>query len=578
MTLTLRPKLFCLLTISLLAGCNHMATGSVQAENTATKTTKTTSPSTAETPAQATQKTNLTGESLFQLLLAEIAVNRRDYGTAAVLYGEVGSKYNSVEALARAAALNQTIGRYDDMYQESEKWLALRPDSEQAKQAVILSAAATGNIDQSLSVLAEWLAQNPKADASILAPSIKLLPEESISQLSHALADLQTSYPKSPSLYYTRGRLAYAAGKKDEAAELTKRSMNLNKNLAASLFYYQLMLESKQTKAAKQVIERLVKDHPNNVQVAVQYTRYLHTFEPENLKALEVLHNRFGRDPVIARTYARAAFDQQAFDAAQAVYRHLLEQGYSDEAHYFLGRIDAINEQPSLAADHFEAVNQPPYLTSALAEWINLGRSEDESRIVQKLTRSRADFPASTTDLWRLQASYYHVLNRPKQSWDTLETAIAENPENIELLYDQAMLAAELDRHARMEQNLQEILVIEPDNINAMNALGYTWIDMDKNLEQASKYVETALAAEPDNPAFQDSKGWYLYRIGQFDEALAWLNRAYAQLENDEVAAHIAEVLWTMGRKDEARNYLNEVKRLNPNSKYLDHLNELFSR
>lgn len=577
MTPVLKPMLFGLFSAGLISACSHMATGPESA-NTAPKETEKKVTLASEKPAPENQKIDLTGESLFQLLLAEMSVNRRDYATAAVLYGEVGENYNSVDALARAAALNQTIGQFDAMHRQALQWHSLRPNDERALQAVILSSAVTGDVQLAIDNLTYWLNMNHQADTSILAPAVDRMDESERAELTKALDDLQPKYPKSASLYYTRSRLYYAAEDVNKAAELAQKSINLDKNLPASLLYFQVLQDQEKPEEAKKVIKSLLNTHPDNIQVAIQYTRYIYRYEPDNLAELEVMHNQFGRDPVIARTYARAAFDQHVYDAAQAVYQHLLELGYDNESHYYLGRIDLINEMNESAANHFDAVQQPPYLASALAEWVSMARAEDEARLIEKLDQSKSFFPASATIFWRLQSSYYHLLDQPEKAWTTLENALDSYPDNTYLLYEQAMLAASLNRFSVMETNLSEILELEPDNINAMNALGYTWVDLDKNLPQANDYIEKALTAEPSNPAFQDSKGWYLYRVGKLEEALDWLQKAYAQMKNDEVAAHIAEVLWSLDRQEEAKNYLNDIHQLNPTSKYLDYLNDLFDQ
>jgi tetratricopeptide (TPR) repeat protein len=534
--------------------------------------------SVADEPESNIPKEALTGENLFQLLLAEIATNRRELGAAAALYGEIGDNYNDVNAIERGVALNLSINQYSRVLELSQKWAKLRPEDPDALRTVSLSAVATGQIELAVTTIEQWLSLDSNADVSSILPGANNLSQDQIEYFLNELSRIQNTYEKSPSLYYSRSRLTYATNDAPRALELAETSLSLQDNFQVKLFRFQLLLATGQIQKAKDVIEELDRKFPTNRQVAIQYTRFIYRFEPENLAKLETLHTRFASESAIARTYARAAFDQQSFDSAKAVYQHLLEQGHGDEAHYFLGRIALEEDNADRAADHFEQVKDAPFVSSALAEWVSMGRIQDESRVINSLAAKKEAFPNLAPTFWRLESSYYQLTQQSELAWQTLDNAILIFPTEIQLLYDQAMLATELDRPVVMENNLITIVELDPENTNALNALGYTWADLNKNLNQASTYIEKALSIEPENPAFQDSKGWYLYRVGELDEALIWLKKAYSQMENDEVAAHIAEVLWYLDRPVEAESYLTEVIRLNPNSKYAGKLSDLFNK
>ncbi|WP_320821812.1 tetratricopeptide repeat protein [Reinekea sp.] len=519
----------------------------------------------------------LSGQSLFQLLLAEIATNRQEYGAAAALYSEIGSTYNDVAAINRAVALNQSIGNYSGMLPLAEKWLLLRPEDSTALMAHSLAAIATGQVDEGLVSLDRWLVAEPGADVSIILPAYDLLDSAQRAQLDKGLLALLVKHPESGSLPYTQARLKFVEDQPEAALLWVDRALAIEQNLQVELFRFQLLLNLERTVQAKQAIEALAHQVPSNRQVALQYSRYLFSYEPDNLPALKDLYSRFATEPSIGRTYARAAFEYQDYDSATAVYNHLLGTGYRNEANYFLGRIDLLNDLPNLAVDHFEAVIETPYLSSALAEWIALARPQDSQRILAAITAGKRAMPDLMPVLWRLQANYFQLIEQDLLAWSSLEDALQQFPGNGSLLYDQALLAAQLDRMAIMEANLIAVLKLEPNNINALNALGYSWADMNKNLDTAARYIDQALAGAPENPAFQDSKGWLLYRTGDLDQALLWLQKAYSNMKNDEVAAHLAQVLWDLKRTSEARDLLADLIRDYPGSGYIGVLTDLFN-
>ena len=121
------------------------------------------------------------------------------------------------------------------------------------------------------------------------------------------------------------------------------------------------------------------------------------------------------------------------------------------------------------------------------------------------------------------------------------------------LLYGRALLLEGMDRIADAETDLRNIIAMEPDNAQALNALGFTLADRSRNYAEAQVLIEHALRMQPDSPAILDSLGWVQHRLGRNAEALHNLRRAFALQKDAEIAAHLGEVLWLAGDKDAAR-------------------------
>ena len=146
---------------------------------------------------------------------------------------------------------------------------------------------------------------------------------------------------------------------------------------------------------------------------------------------------------------------------------------------------------------------------------------------------------------------------------------LADWPDEPSLLYARALMWERRDDIGRAEADLRRILVAEPENVAALNALGYTLADRTDRYAEALELIDRARVAEPGNAAIVDSYGWVLYRLGRLDEALVELRRAYTLQKDAEIASHIAEVLWTLGRRDEARRYFDDARRLDPDNRSL---------
>ena len=103
-----------------------------------------------------------------------------------------------------------------------------------------------------------------------------------------------------------------------------------------------------------------------------------------------------------------------------------------------------------------------------------------------------------------------------------------------------------------LESDLTTILSNEPKNAQVLNALGYTLADRTARYDEALGYIQRALELEPNDAAVMDSMGWVYYRMGNYDDALVHLAKANSIDEDPEIAAHLGEVLWVVGKKEQA--------------------------
>jgi tetratricopeptide (TPR) repeat protein len=137
------------------------------------------------------------------------------------------------------------------------------------------------------------------------------------------------------------------------------------------------------------------------------------------------------------------------------------------------------------------------------------------------------------------------------------------------LIYETALTAEKLGYVDVLERHLRRLIVLRPDSAQAYNALGYSLADRNLRLDEAEQLIDKALSLAPDDPFILDSKGWVLFRQGKRAEALAALQKAYAQRPDAEIAAHIGEVLWTLDRRDEAQAVWREASKAHPSNEAL---------
>ena len=152
---------------------------------------------------------------------------------------------------------------------------------------------------------------------------------------------------------------------------------------------------------------------------------------------------------------------------------------------------------------------------------------------------------------------------------EILGKANAENPDDVELVYQEAMVDERLNRLDEMEKLLRRILVLQPDNSQALNALGYSLADRNLRLDEALTMVRQAHELSPADPFIVDSLGWVEYRMGHFDTAASLLAQAYSSRKDTEIAAHLGEALWADGKRDEAARVLRDAHKLDAGNEVL---------
>ena len=152
---------------------------------------------------------------------------------------------------------------------------------------------------------------------------------------------------------------------------------------------------------------------------------------------------------------------------------------------------------------------------------------------------------------------------------DAYARGLASFTDNLDLLYARALMWERQDDIVAAEADLRRILVIAPDNVAALNALGYTLADRTQRYREALALIDRARVAEPGNAAIIDSYGWVLFRLGKPREALEHLRHAFALQQDPDIATHLGQVLWHLGRKEEARRHFDEARRLDPDNRSL---------
>ncbi len=245
------------------------------------------------------------------------------------------------------------------------------------------------------------------------------------------------------------------------------------------------------------------------------------------------------------------------------------------DAYFELGRIEEQRGDYAKANEWYERVTSDDrYLTAQMRIGVVLAKAGDTTAVSQHFDTLRRKDPKNSINLYLAEAEALREGEHYQEAFDTLDRALALHTNDKDLLYARALVAERLDRVDVLERDLRAILASDPKNGQALNALGYTLADRTDRHQEALGYIEQALVLLPDDPAVLDSMGWVQYRLGDNTKALQYLRRAYQRNPDAEIAAHLSEVLWASGQREEAKKIWREALTKTPDSSHLRKLQE----
>ncbi len=217
------------------------------------------------------------------------------------------------------------------------------------------------------------------------------------------------------------------------------------------------------------------------------------------------------------------------------------------------------------------------YLPSQLRVAIlknELGEGAEALAMLRDLRAAGIDDQARLAESYMLEAEIVRKragkeAARPEAVLAIYDRAIELLPEQSQLGYARAVYLESIDRVDEAVADLRALLAKNPEDPDALNALGYTLADRTDLHEEALTLISRALEQKPDEPAIIDSMGWALYRLGRNDQALEYLRRAWQMQPDAEVGAHLGELLWIRGDKAEAREVWESAAQRDADNKVL---------
>lgn len=537
-------------------------------------------------PAAGPTRDGLSAELMYHILVAEIAGQRGDLGLAVEHY-LTAATLSGDPAVAERATRIALFSRNDrKSLAAAQAWVAAAPDNIEARQVLAALLLRAQRHDEAFAQLDQVLEHAPDGDAQLQAftqVASLLAQERDDAQVLALMRRLADKRPDNQHAQYALAHLALQLEQPELGLQAADRALRLRPRWAQAVILKAGALSRlERDEASLELLAQAVADQPDSTALRLYYARKLVEMAryADGARQFERLLQD-EPDNVDAR-YALGiiSVQQGEYDAAEQHFKALFEMGERiNTASYFLGEIAEIRNQTEAAIGWYSQVGEGQYaLDAQLRMAVLMARLGHGAAARQQLAGIHADSAAAELRLVLAEGEVLRELDQLPQAYAHYTQALERMPGNPQLLYARALIAEKLDRLDRLESDLRAILDADPDNAQALNALGYTLADRTDRHEEALKYTERAYALRPNDAAIMDSMGWVHYRLGNHQQALEYLQRAFDMLKDPEIAAHLGEVLWVSGRREEANRVWEQGLAENPDHELLRAVIERFAQ
>ncbi|HEX8963200.1 MAG TPA: tetratricopeptide repeat protein [Rhodocyclaceae bacterium] len=515
----------------------------------------------------------LTPQLLHEFLVAEIAGQRGQMALAVSTYLDLAKTTRDPRVAKRAAEVALFARRYDAALEAARIWTDADPDSQPARQMLAGLLAASGHNDELAVQVGKMLAAAGKDIGPALLRLNRVFARSTDKAAVHKLIDQVTApYLGIAEAHFARAVAAYEAQDTAAAKSEIERALALRPDWEqAALVRAQIAPHDAQT---IEELGRFVAANPKANDARLAYARALVSakrYEDARDQFSKLLSDNPNNADVI---YAVAVLSLQLNDrnVAETNLKRLVDLGYSeaDSARLYLGQLAEERKAWDEAINWYGQVGSGEQYVAAQLRLANVlaqtGRL-DEAR--KRLHEAQPGTPRESAQLIIGEAQLLREAGRYADAYAVLEAGLAKQPEQPEMLYEAALVAEKIGKPDVLERDLRLLIKLKPDNAHAYNALGYSLADRGQRLDEAQKLIDKALELSPDDPFILDSKGWVLYRKGDPAGAAEVLRKALSIRPDPEIAAHFGEVLWVLGRRDEAVKAWNEAAKASPDNEAL---------
>ena len=501
---------------------------------------------------------SFTKAQLYQAIISELGAQRGVLEDASDSYFNLALETKDLGIIRRAVQFASANNDLNALLQLGLLWSEIDPSDPQPELMLSFQFLETGNYEQALSHMVRVIELGGEIDFSALSARTGQLDATARASLIANLRQLAREFSDQQSIQLTLVQLLAQNGDYLEAlTEFDQLLKLIDLNPRLVLLQAQVLQSAGETDDALETLAEGVRKFDDNRNLRLTYARLLIQNERYEMAQAQFAA-MMTQDPQDWETlFSMALLDVELeqFDQASEKFTQLAEvDDRADEANYYLGYVNEQRKNLPLAIAAYREVRigTQNFLAAqqrAVSLAIQLGELDSTRAYLSQLSRGQ---PRLEILFHTIESGALIQAGHADRARDLLDRALNKYPNEADLLFARVLLFDSLGDKEGSEQDLKQIIRIRPEDSRALNHLGYMLADQTERYQEALELIERAIAISPDDPAIIDSLGWAQFKLGRYEEALTNLRRAYAVFPDAEVASHVGEVLWMMGREQEA--------------------------
>lgn len=529
----------------------------------------------AEIPPEDIEYGNFTEEQLYQAIISELGAQRGQLEGAGESYFDLAMETRDLAIIRRAIQFSSANGDLNALLQLGLVWTEVSPEDPQPHLMLSMQFLESGAFEQAISHMARVIDLGGDIDFAALSGRTGGLSQEDRAGLISNLQRLSREFADQLSIHMALVQLLAQNGQFEEALtalDTLQDAMELTPNIV--LVEAQILQNMERGDQALRTMRDGVREFEENKNLRLSYARLLIQNE-EYAAAQAQFQILIDQDPQDWDTlYSIALLDTELenYDSAISAFEQLISVDQRvDESQYTLASIYEQQANLDLAIEHYRQIrigtnNFLAAQQQATRLSIAQGQLEEAHAWLGSLSRGQPRLEILFTTI---ESSLLIQADHLQQAEELLNRSLNKFPNETDLLFARVLYYDSVSNREGSEADLRQIILMLPEDSRALNHLGYMLADQTTRYEEALELVERAIAIAPEDPAILDSLAWAQYKLGHYEEALENLRKAFSSFPDHEVASHLGEVLWMMGREDEAERVWQDALEVEPDSELI---------
>lgn len=537
----------------------------------------------ANTESSATES-GLSKEILYKLTASDIALQRGEWQSPFITIMGLAQQTRDPRLAKRAAEIAMSAQQVDESLAAVRLWRELAPGTPEAEQyylSLLVIKSDYPAIEQFFLKLLEH-SSGEERNGLIHQAQITL---NRTSDKKAALLSLEKILAKeknSVAAHIALSRAAFRSGDSIRAQQEAQAALAIEPGSELGIL---TLAHASEKSAAFVLVANFLKQYPQAKEVNLAYASMLLESKQFNLAKTEFLSFLKNPDksgmprPQALYSLGNIEMEMGQLDAAENYFKEMIAATSTDNdtssAYISLAQI-ALQRKDKQDADlwlsKINKTNKVGDKDEQNPLWFNIQMrralllaSDSKYREARQFLQSvSATKETEQALLLQTEAQIMRDAGQVTEAFVLLQMAVGEFPGSPDLLYDFAMLSESLKYYPEMEMALKRLIQIAPNNALAYNALGYSYADRNLHLDEALSLLEFANQLSPNDPYILDSMGWVKFRLKNYSEAEKFLRQSLSMRQDADVSIHLAEILWTQDKKDEAMRLFADANKKDP--------------